>query len=82
MRKIKTLLKSMIDNKELFCTGLCNLNSIMFRTGIINYREFKVLEKFIDDHPTQRYLDGSLYYWPISLWEPRLAWLYEQISKL
>ena len=80
-RSLKELLIVVKENKMLFQTGLCLLIADLFFQGDITKKEWQILDRFIDEHPTKRY-DHHLYYWPMCKWAPRGRWLNKWIKKL
>ena len=86
-RSYKDLFQLMIDNHELFKTGLCPLAHRMYKHDIINGGEKYKLKDYIHAHrpkkgkhydPSQK---DSIFYWNYGEWLPRLAWLKDQIKK-
>jgi hypothetical protein len=82
-RSIKELLILVIENKELFRTGLCMLFTELFVRKIITTDEDYLLWIYIRRHkPFRCRIFLSVFYWPKGKWEPRERWLKKQIKKL
>ena len=78
----------MIDNHELFESGLCIFIVILFDKNIINNDELDKLYNYIVSHrPKEGEKHYNLsqvhsnYYWKYNEWLPRQAWLEDQVKK-
>jgi hypothetical protein len=81
-RTIKELLQLMLDNKDLFETGLCRWDVELSHKNLINFNENVLLRDFIKNNKPSDYKENSPYYWEVFDIEPRIKWLEEHISKL
>ena len=94
MRSIKELLEVMLDNKDLFKTGLCEWNYSLYAYDIITWDEHVVLKNYIRSnrppfydnftifcHTIRRDYPAYHYYWKDSDIEPRLKWIQKHIAK-
>lgn len=78
-RSIRELLEMMLENKELFCYGLCQWANAMWRNGFIQYHEKVTLQEYLEEElPALKY--GHLYCWPPCVIEPRIEWIKEHIE--
>ena len=86
-RSYRELFQLMIDNHELFNTGLCTLIGRMWENDIIIYDELVKLIKYIKSHRPKKgkhydpFMKDSIWFWKRNEWPPRLAWLLDQIKK-
>lgn len=73
----------MLDNQELFSTGLCNWCFKLYTKNIITRDEYHIIDKYIDKHPTKRYrTTNSNYYWEVDNINFRIKWLKKHIKLL
>jgi hypothetical protein len=94
MRDIKTLLQLMLDNKQLFSTGLCGFTGTLRNNGIITTEELWYVDKYISSNvPTDSFLyklfsnkkvRESLnmrgYWYPCGWFYPRKRWIKKHIN--
>jgi hypothetical protein len=79
MRTEKELLQILLDNMNLFTTGLCILSWRLSNDEIITQKE----EEFIDEYISSNLLHGRFgYAFPRGEREPRIKWLKQQIKQL
>jgi hypothetical protein len=83
-RAIKTLLQLMLDNQDLFKSGLCNWSDKL----PINYEEWRTLKKYIKENRPSMFSSTNAflhctdcYYWKIGDIKPRLKWINKHIQK-
>lgn len=94
MRSIKELLELMLDNKDLFRSGLCKWNSILYIRDIITWDEFIFLKKYIRSNRPPFYDNFTIfchtilrdhptnhYYWKQGEIKPRIKWIQKHIAK-
>lgn len=94
MRSIKKLLELMLDNKDLFTTGLCMWNTKLYTHDIITWEEHCLLKNYISSNEPPFYdnftifkkkIFGSFpdgyYYWKCSDINPRIKWIQKHIAK-
>ena len=82
-RSIKQLLQLLLDNQQLFITGICNWNLQLLHSGIITSLEVTKAIRYLEDNlPTRQYGSNDMYSWPPFKIEPRIAWIQEQIKLL
>ena len=94
MRNIKELLEVLLSfySKEEITWGLCKATSDIWSKKIISLYEYKLLEEYIDKHPTFLYRVGDNfkylsnftpfpYYWETGEEEPRIKWLKKHIKR-
>ena len=87
-RKIKELLKVMLQNKELLKNiSLCTFAHTLRISNKISYKEYSKLLKFIQDNRPNKYssLDAFLYrnrmhYWKLSNKEVRINWIKKHLK--
>jgi len=89
VRSIKELLQIMLDNKELFQSGLCYWCNNLFHLEIINHSERIILQKYIANNRPSKYSSlkayrnrFSAYYWKREDIKPRIKWIEKHIKKL
>lgn len=82
MRTIRELLKIMLDNQELFQTGLCGWCHKLYFKDIITKDEYYIIRNYIYKYPTKRYKTAanSSYYWEIGDIDSRIKWLKKHIK--
>ncbi len=89
MRNIKELLEVMLNNQQLFKTGLCYWATCLLRNNIhINWNEYCILHSYIKANRPSQYSSfnafktrNSLYYWEYKDIAPRIAWIKKHIKK-
>lgn len=94
MRSIKELLELMLDNKDLFRSGLCQWNSSLCASDIITWDEHIVLKNYIRSnrppfydnftifcHTIRRDNPAHHYYWEQRDIKPRIKWIQKHIAK-
>lgn len=82
MRKEKELLKLMLDNKDLFLTGLCGWVVSMTENKIITVEEAVYILNYILLRIPHSRNWQQYYRWPEGQIEPRIAWINDQIKRL
>jgi hypothetical protein len=87
MRSIKELLQVMLDNQDLFTSGLCNWAIRLYYKDIISYEESKLLDSYIENNRPSKYSSLKAYkarktwwYWPHGEIKPRLKWIKKHIK--
>lgn len=92
MKSINRLLKLVAKQEYLFCSrhyaGLCELVTHMHLMGYFSRNKYSLLLKYIKEHkpkPGERHYQTGFrldtnFYWPMFEWEPRYAWLQDQIK--
>ena len=80
MRTIKELLQLMLDNKELFNTGLCNWNGMLPNTTPDEF--YLVKDYILSNKPFTFYriFINPRYFWKPGDIKPRIKWLEKHIS--
>lgn len=94
MRSIKELLEVMLDNKDLFMSGLCMWSTSLYVRDIISYDEHIVLKNYIRSnrppfydnftifcHTIRRDNPAYHYYWKDGKIKPRIKWIQKHIAK-
>lgn len=83
MRSNKELLQLLLDNKNHFFLGLCQLAGDLCNLKIIELGEYISIKNYIRKYAnTELRRSESVYYWKESKWEPREEWLKQQIKIL
>lgn len=83
MRSDKELLQLLLDNKDIFQTGLCLLAGTLYCRCKISAKEMLRIPDYLRTNVSTYYKEnGYAYYWPIGEWEPREEWLKKEINKL
>lgn len=94
MRSIKELLEVMLNNKDLFRSGLCQWNDHLCTQDIITWDERIILKNYIRSNRPPFYDNLTIfghvirrddpithYYWKLGKIEPRLKWIKKHIAK-
>mgnify|MGYP003640951016 CR=1 FL=1 len=87
MRTIKQLLQVMLDNKDLFNSGLCHwIDQLWFRSKI-NDDESRLLGKYIRENKPSKFSSidawcsrNNHYYWKPGNITPRINWINKHIK--
>lgn len=87
-RTIRELLQIMLDNQQLFKTGLCSWISLLEFEGLITSYEYWRLIYYINKNRPSRWSSiqafinmGSKYYWPKGNIKSRIKWIKKHIEK-
>ena len=83
MRKIKTLLKLLLEKIEkdgVEDSGLCWASECMFDGSMITDHENDSLYDYINENKPYNHIDD--WGWPSGLLEPRIEWLKKEIKKI
>lgn len=94
MRSIKELLELMLDNKDLFNTGLCDWTLKLYLLDIISDEECYLLRQYIISNRPSLYNNfrmfyhtilrddpESHFYWKRGDIKPRIKWIKKHIAK-
>lgn len=82
-RSIKQLLQLLLDNQQLFITGICHWRQRLYILDFITLCECDLLMKHLDSNlPPKMYGAVGEYSWPPFKIEPRIAWIETQIKLL
>jgi hypothetical protein len=90
MRTIKQLLEVMLEHQELFRSGLCHWNSLLYNNDIITFSEKQNLSEYIRGNKASKYSSWSAFreqskdfgfYWEIGYIKPRIKWIKKHIKK-
>lgn len=88
MRTTKELLEVMLNNKQIFSTGLCSWAGQLYWNGMINRDEEARLAVYIRVSRPSKFSSfgafknrSSGYYWPNGDINPRIKWLKKHIKK-
>jgi len=80
-RSIKDLLQVMLDNQDLFETGLCLWNTRLWKEGLITTREYLLLHIYFRQNTPAHYYDlEDCYWWDGGFIEPRIEWINEHLN--
>lgn len=77
--QINSTAGKLLENKDRFVTGLCNLLETLELRQIIDNRERTNFEDFMEKRMKSKVPDVP-YYWEATLWQPRERWLNSVIS--
>ena len=80
MRTTKELLELMLENKQLFRTGLCALIGDMFCDDIISHHEYSHIYKYITGNRAGNARSYSAYWFNCGEIEPRIEWIKQHIE--
>jgi hypothetical protein len=75
-RIVRKVLKMMLENQDLFKSGLCSWVDELKNCGKIYYSEFCTVRRFIKAFKPA---NCNLYWWTPAEIEPRITWIKEQI---
>jgi hypothetical protein len=88
-RSIKELLQVMLDNQDLFDSGLCRWNLLLRGSGNISIDEHIMLIDYIHDNRPSMWSSvyafknrNNAYYWEYGDIQPRITWIEKHIKKL
>jgi hypothetical protein len=88
-RDIKELLQLMLDNQNLFKTGLCHWNNYLYWNCLITSHEYFILRNYIENNRPSMFSSidaflskNSIFYWKNKNITPRIKWLKKHIAKL
>lgn len=82
MRTTKELLKLILENQDLFVTGICQWIVSMCENKIITLKESVHMVNYVLlNSPVPKKWE-QYHFWPEGQIEPRIAWINDQIKRL
>lgn len=84
---LKHTLSIMLENPDLFKTGLCRWATLLYYRGDFTHKEYSNLYYYIINNRPWTFKSlfvkpSSKYYWTEGDIEPRIKWIKKQIKKL
>lgn len=89
-RTIKELLELLLENKNLFETGLCFWSEMLYCRKLISCQECSLLIYYIKKNRPfifssmevfKQHISIEAYYWEIRNINPRIQWIHKHIKK-
>jgi hypothetical protein len=78
---VEKVLKLLLDNQDLFSTGICDWVGSLEKINLITETELLWMDDYLKNNVPQKRLSIFGFVWDCGVIEPRIEWINAQLNK-